>query len=267
MTQAAQEAMVEKLRQGAFRTAKQFQKWLKDEHQITLSQKGVYYHLGKLAGRLKEPRPSHTKKDEAKVIAFRETLAEKLVALDLPKEKEVRLWVYDEMRYGLHPLLRKMWSLIGTRVVAPVNRRFEWGYLFGALEVSSGQSEFLLTDRVLKVFDRAFLEQISEHDPESIHVVIGDGAGFHHREDGEHEQPLPDNLKILTLPPDSPELNPVEKLWDIVKDRICTVCWESLEELEKEIIQVLKEWWERKEGFLSLFRGSYLRSELNAIFP
>jgi len=152
-------------------------------------------------------------------------------------------------------------------VVAPVNRRFEWGYLFGALEVSSGQSEFLFTDRVLKVFDRAFLEQISQHDPESVHVVIGDGAGFHHCEGSEPEQPLPSNLKILTLPPYSPELNPVEKLWDIIKDRICNVCWESLEELEKEITQVLKDWWERKDGFLSLFRSSYLRSELNAISP
>ena len=180
-TQAAREAMVAKLKEGRFRTAKQFQKWLEEDFQIKLSEKGVYYHLGKLGGRLKAPRPSHTKKDESKVIEFRENLAEKMKALNLPKEKEVRLWVYDEMRYGLHPLLRKMWSLIGTRVVAPVNRRFEWGYLFGALEVSNGQSEFLFTDRVLKVFDRAFLEQISQHDPQCMHVVIGDGAGFHHR--------------------------------------------------------------------------------------
>lgn len=32
------------------------------------------------------------------------------------------LWVYDEMRYGLPPLLRKMWSLIRTRVATPVFR-------------------------------------------------------------------------------------------------------------------------------------------------
>lgn len=133
--------------------------------------------------------------------------------------------------------------------MAPVNRRFEWEYLFGALEVSSGECEFLFTDQVLKVFDRAFLEQVSRQDPDCIHVVIGDGAGFHHREGGEHEQPLPDSIKILTLPPYSPELNPVEKFWDIIKDHICSVCWESLEELEKEITRILQEWWERKEGF------------------
>ena len=161
MSDATKEAMVEKLKQGEFRTAKQFQKWLSEDHQVELSEKGVYYHLGKLGGRLKVPRPSHLKKDENRVKEFRENLADKMKALELPKDKPVKLWVYDEMRYGLHPLLRKMWSLIGHRVVAPVNRRFEWGYLFGAIEVEGGASEFLYTDGVLKEFDREFLKQIS----------------------------------------------------------------------------------------------------------
>ena len=34
--------------------------------------------------------------------------------LELPSESRVRLWVYDEMRYGLHPLTRKMWCLRGS---------------------------------------------------------------------------------------------------------------------------------------------------------
>ena len=204
MKPEVQEAMTEMLRLGKFRTAKQFQKWLSEEHQVELSEKGVYYHLGKLGGRLKVPRPSHTKKDEAKVKEFRETLAEKMKELDLPKDRPIKLWVYDEMRYGLHPLLRKMWSLVGHRVVAPVNRRFEWGYLFGAIEVEGGGSEFLYTDGVLKEFDREFLNQISRNDLECEHVVIGDGAGFHHREGQDGEECLPANIHILTLPPYSP---------------------------------------------------------------
>ena len=265
MNDATKEAMVEKLKQGEFRTAKQFQKWLSEDHQVELSEKGVYYHLGKLGGRLKVPRPSHLKKDENRVKEFRETLADKMKALELPKDKPVKLWVYDEMRYGLHPLLRKMWSLIGHRVVAPVNRRFEWGYLFGAIEVEGGASEFLYTDGVLKEFDREFLKQISRHAPECEHIVIGDGAGFHHKENQNGEEALPNNIHILTLPPYSPELNPIEKLWDIVKDKICTHHWDNLQELEEAITEVLQAWWEQEKGFSSLFRRSYLRSELNAI--
>jgi len=169
------------------------------------------------------------------------------------------------MRYGLHPLLRTMWSLKGKRVIAPVHRRFDWGYLFGAMEVSTGKSEFLYTGRVTKEFDRAFLEQIAQSDSKSVHVIIGDGAGFHHREGVVQEDPLPENIHILTLPAYSPELNPAETFWDIIKDEICTTCWNTLGELEEKIDEVLKEYWERPGGMRSLFRNSYLRSELNAI--
>ena len=265
MTPEAQEALIEKLRAGEFRTAKQFCKWLKEEFGIHLAQSSMYYQLGKLGGRLKVARPCHTKKSPEKAEAFKAQLADKLVELNLPKEKEVSLWVYDEMRYGLHPLMRKMWSLIGHRVIAPVNRRFQWGYLFGAIEVSEEKagSEFLYTQNVLKDFDYEFMKQIAQSDVNKIHVVIGDGAGFHHKEGQEHENPLPDNIRILTLPPYSPELNPMEKYWDIIKDVTCTKYWDTLEALEVKIDEVLQEWWSRPEGFSSLFTNSYLRDELN----
>ena len=168
------------------------------------------------------------------------------------------------MRYGLHPLLRKMWSLIGTRVIAPVNRRFKWGYVFGAIEVDGSGSEFLYTDGLGKEMDAVFIDQISASAPEKIHVIIGDGAGFHHKQGQQHDGRLPANVRILTLPPYSPELNPIEKLWDVVKDRICTMNWSDLNQLECCLTETLRSWWERADGFSSLFTGSYLRAELNA---
>jgi len=264
MSAHIQEELVEKLRAGTFRTAGQILHWLKEEHQLEYGKDSIYYVLGKLGGRLKVPRPSHEKKDPEREEAFRRNLAEELKALNLPKDKEMSLWVYDEMRYGLHPLLRKMWSLVGTRVVAPVNRRFKWGYLFGALEIGGKGSEFLYTDGLCKDFDAAFIEQIASSAPEKVHVIIGDGAGFHHKQDQDNEALISSNVRIITLPPYSPELNPIEKLWDVVKDTICTINWESLDQLEEKMTTTLKTLWERAEGFGSLFANSYLRSELNA---
>lgn len=264
MPKEASEALTEKLREGAFRTAGQVEAWLLQEHGIQYAKGSIYYVLGKHGGRLKVPRPCHQKKDPVKEAEFRATLADKLADLKLPKDRELSLWVYDEMRYGLHPLLRKMWSLAGTRVVAPVNRRFKWGYLFGAIEVGGNGSEFLYTDCLGKEADAQFIKQVAESAPGKIHVIIGDGAGFHHKEHQEHGSALPENVRILTLPPYSPELNPIEKLWDIVKDGICNVNWSSLSELEDRLTERLRDWWERRDGFASLFTGSYLRSELNA---
>lgn len=266
LSESVKGEMIQKLKSGSFRTAKQFQKWLHDEHQINLSEKCIYYHLGKLGGCLKVPRPSHTKKDEVKVQEFRTTLAEKLTDLKLPSDREVKLWVYDEMRYGLHPLLRKMWSIKGHRVVAPMNRRYDWGYLFGAIEVGGPGSEFLYTDGINKEFDRNFLKQIAESDLNCEHVVIGDGAGFHNKEGQDNLKELGSNIHIITLPPYSPELNPIEKLWDIVKDSVCNKLWQNLAELEESITATLRDWWEKPNGFGSLFTNSYLRTELNAIW-
>lgn len=63
-----------------------------------------------------------------------------------------------------------------------------------------------------------FLEQIAARDPRSIHVVIYDGAGFYRR-DGAAD--VPDNVRTVVLPAYSPELNPVEKLWVVVRGGIC----------------------------------------------
>lgn len=260
MTAEAKAELTEMLRAGEFRTAGQAEAWLKEKHGIEFGTNSIYYQLGKLGGRLKVARPSHLKKDEEAASAFKITLAENMQELEIPAGCKIKLWVYDEMRYGLHPLVRRVWSLKGVRVITPVERRFEWGYLFGALEVGGGASEFLYSPTVNKEADVHFLHQIAASDEEAIHVVIGDGAGFHHRNGGGE---LPGNLKIITLPAYSPELNPVEKFWDIVKDTICNMAWPTLEALEEKITVTLRNYWEDTSRVLSLFSNSYLRSELN----
>ncbi len=44
-------------------------------------------------------------------------------------------------------------------------------------------------------------------------IVVMDGAGYHHRA----AVTIPDNLSILTLPPYAPELNPVENVWEFLR--------------------------------------------------
>lgn len=154
-----------------------------------------------------------------------------------------------------------MWSLKGVRATAPSRRSFKFGYVYGALQVGGSGSEFLLTPHLNKEWDRYFLKQISERDPYAVHVVIGDGAGFHHRQEAHG---VPDNVRILTLPPYSPELNPVEKLWDVIKDGICNRDWPNLDALEEALITRLKPYWEDSRRVMSLIGSGYLLSELNA---
>ena len=113
-----------------------------------------------------------------------------------------------------------------------------------------------------KEVDPICLEQICKRDPWATQVVISDGAGFHHRE---RNTALLDNLHILALPPYSPELNPVERLWDVVKDGICNTVHDTLEDLEEAIGEKLRDYWENVDRVFSLVGSSWLPGSLNAI--
>lgn len=262
LTPEMEEAMRTELAKGKWRTARDAWNWLSDHYDVSeLKESVIYKYLGKCEGRLKATRPCNPKKDAAQEAAFRVELADKMGDLDIDPEKNVRLWVYDEMRYGLHPLTRKMWCLRGVRAIAPSRRRYQNGYLYGALEVGGDSSEFLFTPNLNKQWDMNFLEQISNSDLSSVHVIIGDGAGFHHKKS---DAALPANVRIITLPAYCPELNPAEKLWDIVKDGICNRDWKDLEELEEAITARIEPYWTDPSKVRRLIGSSYLTTELNA---
>ncbi len=84
----------------------------------------------------------------------------------------VRLWVLDEHRYGLLPVIRQVWSRRGVRVHAPYATRYKWGYLHEALEVDGEHSsQLLFTPAIDREIHALFLKQIVESDPQALHVV------------------------------------------------------------------------------------------------
>jgi hypothetical protein len=54
----------------------------------------------------------------------------------------------DEMRCGLHTEVRRVWATRGNRVVVPVQQKYEWNYVYGALGAGHGGAEFVHSDTV-----------------------------------------------------------------------------------------------------------------------
>jgi transposase len=238
MSPVLQEQLVEKLRVGAFRRAKEAQAWVREQEGCDLALSTMYYWLGKAGGVLKMPRKTHQKKEAAEVEAFRREAADRLRALIEDPQRKVRVWVADEHRYGLLPVIRRCWALKGVRVQAPYATKYQWGYLYEALEVEGeNRVELFFSPRVGKDVSNLFLDQISQSDPESLHLVVWDGAGFHPK-DG--EMGVPANVRLLPLPAYSPELNPVEALGDLVKDAITNKVYGCLDSLQQAILKELQ---------------------------
>ena len=217
-----------KLVAGDFRTAGQMSRWLEKALGIKRKPSSLYYWLKKCGAVLRVPRPVHLKKNPRATAAFPVELEAKLRALPLERGRPVRIWVQDEGRFGLHTIVRRCWGLRGVRVVKTNQKKYQWGYLYGALEIGTGKTEALFMPNVGLEVSETFLRHLAQSEPEAEHVVIWDGAGFHQKA-GTHA--LPDRVHVIQLPAYSPELNPIEKLWDVLKDGLCNRLFHSMEEL------------------------------------
>ena len=258
---AIQAALAEGLRTGRWLTAAQLAAWLHTHHGLRRSAQSLYYWLGKCGGALKVPRPVHIKKDAAAAAAFQAHLYDKLCALALPAGRPVRIWMADESRYGLHSFTRRCWGRRGIRVVKPTQQIYQWGYVYGALEVVTGQAEFRLMPSVNLNFLRDFLVQVAASDAQAEHVVIWDQAGFHPRPG---DPGLPAHVHLLPLPPYSPELNPVEKLWDLIKDGIANRVFSVLGRLETALAAALRPFWTTPARTRQLVGDGWLYVQANA---
>jgi transposase len=244
-----QKQFEEGLKAGRWRTAAQVAAWLHQEHGIKRAAKSIYRWLGKAGGALRVPRPCRVQQDPLATAAFRAELAQRLEKLALSKDKPVKIWLADESRFGLHTQSRRCWALRGQRVVIPQQQCYEWEYVYGALEVVQGEAQFRFMPSVSLEFSGGFLEQTAASDERAEHVVIWDQAGFHPRPKA---ATLPARIHLLPLPPYSPELNPVEGLWDQVQDGTCNRRHAGLDELETTLTKALQPFWETPAKVLSL---------------
>jgi len=122
----------------------------------------------------------------------------------------------------------------GSRPRAPRDQRYDWarlaqgsagplgpverpgeGYIFGAVCPARGVGAALVLPFVSTEAMNLHLAEISTQVTPGAHAVITlDGAGWHQ---AGGKLKLPDNLSLLPLPPYSPELNPVENIWQFLR--------------------------------------------------
>jgi transposase len=261
---AVAEEFTQRLEAGQFRQARDAQVWIKKRTRKELSVSGALKVLHRLGGKLKVPRKSHTKKDPAKAAKFKAELPARLTEVVGPAPTQpVRLWALDEHRYGLLPVIRRVWARRGVRVHAPYATRYQWGYLHEALEVDGAHAtELLFTPAIDRDIHALFLKQIADSDPQALHVVIADQAGFHLPAD---DRRIPANLRLLPLPPYSPELNPVERFGGLLKTAVVNRLYPNLRRLEDHLFAASREW--TQPAKVASLIHSWLADQANAGAP
>lgn len=135
----------------------------------------------------------------------------------------------DEARFGQQGTLTKQWALRGSRPTSVKQTKYEWVYLYGAVDPLSGEAEAALLPYVNTECMNMFLKVLSESlSPDDHAVLVMDNAGWHHAKDLQ----MPANITPLFLPPYSPELNSIERLWAYLKSHyLSNRVYESYEAL------------------------------------
>jgi hypothetical protein len=208
------------------------------------------------------PRRTHLHKDAAQAEVFKTTLARQLWKECRSAGRPVRVWVMDEHRYGLISHQRRCWAMKRARPHAPYRTRYEWGYVATALEIE-GKDEGLCVflPCVNLAANACFLEQLAASDKDALHVVIADRAGFHLKAG---DARLPQNVRVLPLPPYSPELNPAEHVGGIIRTATANRTFASLEAMEATLEEHLLPLWTQPQRVRNLIGQGWMRSQVNA---
>ena len=126
----------------------------------------------------------------------------------------VEVWFQDEARIGQKNTLTRVWGQTGSRPAAPKDLGFASAYVFGAVCPSQGKAAALIMPICNTAAMNHHLCEISSQVAADAHaVVILDGASWHNS----HGLVVPSNITLLALPPYSPELNPVERVWHYLR--------------------------------------------------
>jgi transposase len=130
----------------------------------------------------------------------------------------------------------KALSAKGVKPICPFQQVFKSTYLFGAFSPVNG-NKFLLempfcnTDTF-----QSFLNEFSEYEPEEFKIMVLDNGAFHKTK----SLTIPKNICLVFLPPYSPELNPAEKMWAILKRNFTNQLFNSLEQIGEFISNEIK---------------------------
>jgi len=142
----------------------------------------------------------------------------------------------DEARFGRISDCRRCWCRRPVCALVQKMLTRQYTYVFGAVSPLDGQFDTLILPRADTACMQLFLDELTQRHSQDNIVMVFDGAGWHTT----GELVVPSNMRLLFLPPYSPELNPVEHLWDELREKYFhNRVFSSLNEIEQHLVDAL----------------------------
>jgi hypothetical protein len=151
-------------------------------------------------------------------------------------QKVVEVWFEDEARLGLKPITRRVWWLKGRRPRSCGRTKYQWLYVYGFARPATGDTYTVILPRVTVEWMEQALAAFAAHaDPsnEKVLVLVVDNAGWHTAK----RLAVPASVVLHFLPPCTPELQPVEPFWPLVREAVANDTFDRLADLRRRVVR------------------------------
>ena len=182
------------------------------------------------------------------------------ISSSLPFDGNIKVFSQDESRFGLLPVQRRIITLRGTKPILHVQHEFENYYLYGAVEPLTGEHFFLELPILDTECFQIFIDEFSRAYEDSFNILILDRGSFHKAK----SLKFPSNVAFILLPPYSPELSPIERIWESIKDEIANELYPDIDSLKDRVASIICDYSDSK--FSSLTSYSYFINAVNDVF-
>lgn len=125
----------------------------------------------------------------------------------------MRLGFADEARFGRMSDPRSCWAPAPHRPVVNLALVREFRYEYAAVSPWDGCLDHMTAEKMNTETMRRFLAQLAAAHSDEFIVLVLDGASSHRS----NQLKIPENVSLIPLPPYSPELNPVEQIWNALR--------------------------------------------------
>ena len=154
-----------------------------------------------------------------------------------PLKVRLRLMLQDEGRFGRISNPQRCWAPRGIRPHVAHQIVREYTYAYVAVSPHDGTLDSLILPQVSEGAMSIFLREVSNRHPDEFILMVMDGAGWHKA----RALSVPENMSLIYLPPYSPELNPVEHVWEHIRENgFRNKAFNSIEAVEDQLMQSLK---------------------------
>ena len=175
-------------------------------------------------------RSKHPKSSEEAIELFKELFPAEVESIkSFIDSDKIEVWWQDESRIGQQGTLSRVWATKGTRPRVVRQRQFLSTYIFGAVCPERDVGCALVLPSCNVGMMQMHLNEISEVVRKEYHaIVLMDRASWHTTE----ALNIPANITLLPLPPYSPELNPIEQVWQkLRKSKLSNTTFKDYEQI------------------------------------